>query len=182
MLFASRMQENMCFHRFLSIGRARSLMLTFEPPIKSGCLWVAQRRVMASFSILVVVFIEAMTKPSRCVGDSFGWNRSVEMRLLVERLSWILLMDAGSCWCGKVRLCSCLKEGKISAASSPCVAISSSLLGKMMEGSRPLMMKAGCSLLLLTGGSWKWQWLMLAVWFVVCRLVLMRKSWKSVPP
>ncbi len=138
-------------------------MLTFEPPIKSGCLWVTQRRVMASLSSLAVVFVEAMTNPSQGVGDSFGWKRHVEMRLLVERLSLMLLMDAGSCWCGKVRLCSCLKERKISAVSSLCVAISSSLLGKMMEGSRPSMMKARCSWLLLTGGSWKWQWLMMAM-------------------
>ncbi len=96
------------------------------------------------------------------------------------RLSWMLLMDAGSCWCRKVRLCSCLKERKILAASSLCVAISSSLLGKMMEGLRPLMMKARCSWLLLTGGSWKWQWLMMAMWSVVLRLLLLRKSWKSV--
>ena len=114
---------------------------------------------MASLSLLAVVFVEAMTNPSRGVGDSFGWKRHVEMRLLVERLSLMLLMDAGSCWCGKVTLCSCLKERKISAASSPCVAVSSSLVGRMMEGPRPSMMKARCSWLLLTGGSWKCQWL-----------------------
>ncbi len=135
---------------------------------------------MSSLSLLVVVFVAAITNPSRGVGDSFGWKRRVEMRLMVERLSRMLLMDAGSCWCGKVRLCSCLKEQKISAASSLCVAISSSLLGKMMEGSRPSMMKARCSWLLLTGGSWKWWWLMMTVWSVVGRLLLLRKSWKSV--
>jgi hypothetical protein len=127
-----------CQRGCVSIGfcqfRAWSLMLTFELPIKSGCLWVTQRRVMASLSLLVVVFVEAMTNPSRGVGDSFGWNRHVEMRLLVERLSWMLLMDAGRCWCGKVRLCSCLKEQNFSAASSLCVAILSSLMGRMMEG------------------------------------------------
>ncbi len=79
-----------------------------------------------------------------------------------------------------MRLCSCLKERKISAVSSLCVAISSSLLGNMMEGLRPSMMKARCSWLLLMGGSWKWQWLMMAVWSVVHRLLLLRKSWKSV--
>ncbi len=153
------MLERMCFNRFLSIGRAWSLMLTFEPPIKSGCLWVmSQRWVMASLSLLAVVFVEAMTNPSRGVGDSFGWKSCVEMRLLVEKSSQMLLMDASSCWCGKVRLCSCLKERKISAANSLCVAISSSLLGRMMEGSRPLMIEARCSWLLLMEGSWKWQW------------------------
>ncbi len=40
------------------------------------------------------------------------------------------------------------------------------------------MMKARCSWLLLMGGSWKWQWLMMAS--VVHRLLLLRKSWKSV--
>jgi hypothetical protein len=135
---------------------------------------------MASLSLLVLVIVEAMTNPSRGVGDSFGWNRHVEMRLLVKRLSQMLLMDAGSCWCGKVRLCSCLKERKISTASSLCVAISSSLLGRMMEGWRPSMVKARCSWLLLTEGSWKWQWLMMAVWSVLHRLLQLRKSWKSV--
>ncbi len=76
-------------------------MLTFEPPIKSGFLWVMQRRVMASLSSLLVVFVEAMTKPSRGVGDSFGWKRRVEMRLLVERLSRMLLMDAAVVGVGK---------------------------------------------------------------------------------
>jgi hypothetical protein len=52
---------------------------------------------MASLSLLAVVFFEAMTNPSRGVGDSFGWNKCDEMRLLVERLSLMLLMDAGSC-------------------------------------------------------------------------------------
>ncbi len=155
-------------------------MLTFEPPIKSRCLWVMQRRVMASLSLLAVVFVEAMTNPSGGVGDSFEWKRHVEMRLLVERLSWMLLMDVGSCWCGKARMCSCLKERKISAASSLCVAISSSLLGGMMEGLRSLMMKGRCSWLLLTRGNWKWQWLMMAMWSVVRRLLLLRRSWKSV--
>ena len=70
---------------------------------------LTQRRVMASLSLLAVVFVEAMANPSRGVGDSFRWKRCVEMRVLVERLSRMLLMDAGSCWCEKVRLCSCLK-------------------------------------------------------------------------
>jgi hypothetical protein len=30
------------------------------------------------------------------------------------------------------------------------------------------------------GGSWKWQWLMMAMWSVLRRLLLLRKSWKSV--
>jgi hypothetical protein len=54
----------------------------------------------------------------------------------------MLMMAAGRFLCRKVRLFSCLKEQKILAASSYCVAISSSLLGRMMEGLRPLMMKA----------------------------------------
>ncbi len=113
---------------------------------------------MASLSLLAVVFFEAMTNPSRGVaGDSLGWNKRVEMRLLVERLSQMLLMAAGSFWCGKVRLYSCLNKWKISAASSLSAAISSSLLGRIMEGLRPLMIKTRCSWLLLTGGSQKWQ-------------------------